>query len=185
MTTTAVFAEVLAIGVESAIVIGLAVAAFADLGPIISAATGWEGVVAILLLAIAYVLGVIVDRLADSLFAPLRRRASRRGPETLSARRRAMSTSSPLADFLEYQRSRIRLMRGTMLNLILAIPVVAAFALGLGNDSSMAWLIGAEAVVLLMLGGSAFAYVEIIRAQDGWLDLEADKPIDAAPGHPH
>ena len=76
-------------------------------------------------------------------------------------------------------------MRGTMLNLIVAMPVVAAFVVRSADDPSMASLVGAEAAVLLMLGASAFAYVEIIRAQDGWLDLEADKPIDAAPGHPH
>ncbi|MCV0402638.1 MAG: hypothetical protein K5924_02890 [Chloroflexi bacterium] len=102
MSTTAVFAEILATGVQSTVLVFLAIAAIVDVGPVIASAQGWETAITIVLLASAYILGVVTDRVADSLVTPLRNRVSEHDTgERAAMRRRVLQTASPLSNFLE------------------------------------------------------------------------------------
>ena len=178
MKTTAVFAEVLAIGIQAVGLVGLAFAAFADPLPALDQAAGWEAALTIALLAFAYVLGVVVDRVADSLFTPLRNRTSRHDAAARArARHLMLRQESPLATFLEYQRSRMRLMRGTMLNLLVALPVVMAFLAYRAPDAHWTAYVLALGAIVLLLVACYYAFVAIIHAQDKWLHIvEAGEP---------
>ncbi len=184
MTTTAVFAEILAIGIQACVLLAVAVAAFVDLGPALSAVGGWEALMTIAFLAIAYVVGVIVDRLADTALTPLRNRVSDHDTGTRARmRRRVLAEATPLSSFLEYQRSRMRLMRGTILNLVIAVPVANAFLLFRLAEANPGHFVVVNLVTIGLLLACVFAFVEIVRAQDKWLDLiarpaEVDPPVE-------
>jgi hypothetical protein len=118
MATTALVTEILIVGLEAETwVIMLVLAAFGTEWIDLDAVDGWEALVTVLVLAGAYVLGIVVDRVADSTFGWLR------GPDRPGfARKRleVLHTSPGMAPFLEYQRSRLRVARGTLFNMIAA-----------------------------------------------------------------
>ena len=173
MTTTAIFAEVLAIGVQTAIILGIALSTIVDLGPLVSGLEEWIALTTIGAVAITYVLGVAVDRLADSILGSLRRRTKRHDSLQFGeARLRVLERSSPVSSFLEYQRSRMRLMRGTVFNLVIAIPVVNLALVNSGIDAAGAYAL-ANLALVVAVAACWFAYVEIGAAQDRWLDLVA------------
>jgi len=127
MTTTTLFAEILIVGLQASIWMGL-IAATAlgwNLGDVLDRLAGISGAAMILLLAVAYVAGIIVDRFADSVGAQVRRfggtKGRRRAPANM--RMRVLLSDTPAVRFLEYQRSRIRIMRGTVLNTLLITGV--------------------------------------------------------------
>lgn len=170
MTTTAVFAELLAVGLEAVAWLLLLVLALFDLSGIAGATGGWEALASVFVLGAAYVLGVIVDRISDSALGTLRKKASRRDSRSIGKLRyRALQTASPLTTFVEYQRSRMRLMRGTTLNLIVAAPVASLFLVTSGAD----WITVVAVVGLLLIGVAAawYSYLRIGAAQDSWLEL--------------
>ncbi len=175
MNTTAVFTELLVIGLQAVAWIALAAASFLDFGSAMSALRGWETLVTIVVLAIAYVLGVVVDRIADSLLGPLRNRASQRDPEQVGrARMHILRSASPLSSFLEYQRSRMRLMRGTTFNLAVALPIVNIFVWRTAVEPSPLAYIALNAVTLIAITVTWNAYLQIGVAQDRWLSLVGD-----------
>jgi hypothetical protein len=175
VSTTAVFAEILATGVQSTVLVFLALAAIVDIGPMIAGAQGWEAAITIVLLASAYILGVVTDRVADSLVTPLRNRVSEHDTgERAAMRRRVLQTASPLSNFLEYQRSRMRLMRGAILNLLLAVPVTTLLLLSRGPEEPMGAVVAATAVLLVLAAACLYSFLEIVKAQDKWLNIIAN-----------
>ena len=182
MTTTAVFAEIIAIGIQAVIVLGVGLAAVVDLGPVASELQNWAALTTVAVLAIAYVLGVAVDRLADSLLGALITR--RGGPSQLDfgrARLRVLQTSSPLANFLEYQRSRMRLMRGTVLNLLTAIPIVNLTLARMPSGVSVGVYLLANGLLVGTIAACWYAHMQIRKAQDRWLDLLVDEASSLKP----
>jgi hypothetical protein len=178
MTTTAVFAEILAIGIQTVIILGVGLAAIVDLQPFVSDAESWTVLATIAVLAIAYVLGVAVDRLADSLLGAFA--ARRPDPQRVDfgrARRRVLEASSPLVTFLEYQRSRMRLMRGTVLNLVIAIPVLNLAIVRFASDASAWAYVVANVVLLAAIAAGWYAHNQIRSAQERWLQLVAGGAI--------
>ncbi len=172
MNTTAVFTELLVIGLQAVAWIALAAASFLDFGSAMSALRGWETLVTIVVLAIAYVLGVVVDRIADSLLGPLRNRTSQRDPDQVGrARMHILKSASPLSSFREYQRSRMRLMRGTTFNLAVALPIVNIFVWRTAVEPSPLAFIALNAVTLIAIIVTWNAYLQIGIAQDRWLNL--------------
>ncbi len=172
MNTTAVFTELLVIGLQAAAWIALAAASFFDFGGATQALSNWGALVTIVVLALAYVLGVVVDRIADSLLGPLRNRASHRDPDQLGrARMHILRAASPLSSFLEYQRSRMRLMRGTTFNLMVALPIVNVFVWRTVVEPSPTAFIALNAVILVAIIVTWSAYIQIGVAQDRWLSL--------------
>lgn len=80
-------------------------------------------------LSIAYVLGIATDRVADAAFGPITAKVRRRyfgsGDEYYSAKNR-VSQHSTFNELAEYGRSRLRVVRGWTMNLVLAVPVFNA-----------------------------------------------------------
>ena len=149
MTTTAVFAEILIVGLEAEAVLALIVLAFfpgasVDTG----AAKDLAALTTVAVLAAAYVLGILVDRAADSAFGGLGRtgaglwldrvfgECSRSVdlPASVSKMRTTvMKDGGGIADFLDYQRSRMRVARGTALNLLVGIPFALVYLARAGH----------------------------------------------------
>jgi MFS family permease len=92
----------------------------------------WAVLLTLLVVALAYVLGILVDRLADSLFEDKLEARAKRREKPLPGRKAVLRmtvlhTSPGMSAFLEYQRSRERIARGTAVNVTLAILAGAAF----------------------------------------------------------
>jgi len=133
MSTTNLFVELLVIGVAAAIWVLLLVLA--------SFGYSWVPVERILspaalipLLSLTYVLGIVTDRLADSLFELLwgrHIRASVYDDDTtyFHDRRSILARGSPSAELAEYARSRVRICRGWAFNLVFVIVAFDVFSL--------------------------------------------------------
>lgn len=150
MATTAVFAEILIVGLQAEVVLGLVVLAFfGDDWIRLDPLQDWTSLVTVLVLAAAYVLGILVDCLADSAAGAVRDRRlgmwlnDRFGESSRTyalarpeaeMRLRVLAEGGSLSAFLEYQRSRLRIARGTVLTSLAALPAGAAFLVRLSVD---------------------------------------------------
>ena len=168
MTTTAVFAEILAIGLQvvvwlSMIIFGL----FPDLQKHITKLSNWDGLSIVLLLGAAYPLGVIADRLSDCLFHGIDTRL--RKPYTTNAkptiqdmRVSIMTRSNEVSSLLGYTRHRIRLARATAFNSTVATAVFVC--LSITRDwLSMDKLLLAVALGLAIVASAVFAWARISK----------------------
>jgi len=160
-----------------------------DLGAVKDFAT----LVTFVVLALAYVLGIIVDRLADTLLnyfedtslgdsikgAMSKNTPPPKEPSLARMRMTVMEASDGLTRFLDYQRSRWRIARATVLNLAIAGPAAALY-LGVGTNLHRAWELVPLACALLLIPVTYFAGV---RIQDAWVArlVDAYKIVDAAP----
>jgi hypothetical protein len=130
MTTTTIFAEILIIGLQATVWFAFGSAAVVDIQKIdMSVLKGWEGLITLFVLAIAYTLGTVIDRVADSVFNPVDRRLRKRWipssyPQYGEMKLRIMSNNGEMERFLAYVRSRVRIARSTALNCILIICAV-------------------------------------------------------------
>jgi hypothetical protein len=131
MSTTNLFVELIVIGVGAlAWIILLVLSLF-----------GWDWIptekvfstVALVpLLSLIYVLGIVSDRIADSLFEYWWNDNLRKGrfPEIVdyhAARRQILTRSERLSELLEYGRSRLRICRGWTLNSVLIAVALNLF----------------------------------------------------------
>lgn len=154
MVTTAIFAEIVVAGLQALVWITLTVLAVFGtdwIDP--SQIKDWAVLVTLLLLATAYMVGVLIDRLADYLtLKPLNvvfaERPVDKPAEIADMRMALLAQDNGVVRFLEYQRSKLRVARATLLNLILLVPALTAF-LALQTDASAATIVIADAVVLL------------------------------------
>lgn len=134
MTTTNVFAELLIIGVETLAWFALLI--FCLFG------YGWVEfsvfnnlAIAIPLAALSYVAGIIMDRVSDALLAGADHKIRRSvmgdsGAQSFAALRIYILAQSPyLSADLDYLRSRLRIMRSSLLNFSLLAIIGAAFVL--------------------------------------------------------
>ena len=76
MTTTAIFAELLVTGLQAIVWLVLASLSVAgltwiDVGTVATRFKDWASLISVFVLGFAYALGIIVDRVADSLFYPM------------------------------------------------------------------------------------------------------------------
>ena len=130
MSTTSLFVELVVIGSGAAAWVGLLVAG----------AFGWAWVpvdrmlspVAVVpVLSVVYVLGIVVDRIADALFQRqlmrLRGRWFASPHEYYRAQDFVYTRSQPLAHFYEYGRSRLRICRGWVVNSVLTAVSLDVF----------------------------------------------------------
>ncbi|WP_177037046.1 hypothetical protein [Streptomyces sp. KS_5] len=123
MAATAMFVEVLVVGIGFLTGLGILAAAIAgpdnsrQLAP--AAATPLAAGAA---LAFAYALGILIDRAADTILAPARRRLRTQSFPTSAAYAQArlkLADIPALAARADYARSRLRICRGWILNSIL------------------------------------------------------------------
>jgi len=123
MSTTQLFVELLVIGLGASVWISLGVTMFA--GGQIRLSEVWSDRTLILpLVAAAYAVGIVLDRLAWSLFSPLEHRIEAEyvlplGVPRWRLERSVMNRSENLARDLYYTRSRLRICRAWVLNGVL------------------------------------------------------------------
>lgn len=181
MATTAIVAETLIIGLETLVWLSLLVIALVDifwfkrsgykdwLQP--AHVGGWVVLASTLAVAAAYVAGVLVDRLADSVQTGLgnrwRGRAVDKPARIAKMRLATMRDGGDVAKFLEYQRSRFRIARATAVNSLFAVAAVPFFLWDSNVDVSA--VIVVAAALLLVAVGSQMAFRRIEVAYVTWL----------------
>lgn len=163
MVTTAVFAEIIVAGLQALTWITLLVLAIFGVGWADPAdVSDWAALVTLLVLAAAYMLGVMIDRQADDLVLRLNRRRPPRPvdkPAPVEEMRMAiLAQDDGVARFLDYQRSRMRIARVTLFNLLLLIPAIVAF-LALRTDAEVAQV----AIVVLVIFAAAVMAARVYR----------------------
>ncbi|MFK0288786.1 hypothetical protein ACIQVL_51210 [Streptomyces sp. NPDC090499] len=160
IAATAMFVEVLVIGIGSfAALAGCvsAVAGYSNMhkaGPLL-ASTPASGAA----LAFSYALGVAVDRAADFLLTPYRRKLrSRHFPSNVDYRlaRRTVAESPHIAAMADYARSRMRVCRGWVLNSLL-LSIAAALLISRFPVQDRAILITASVVLGGIIAAGFFA----------------------------
>lgn len=175
MATSALFVELLIVGLEALVWMGLLVLCYT--GPLDVVATlgklkEWATPLTALVFVAAYVIGILMDRVSDTLYVALEgdptkwralnriRRIFRKKRVSHSAidkipemRLQVMLESEGLAKFLDYQRSRLRIARATVLNLLLAIvaAVIYQITIGAGIRYRIALVVLGSFVWLLVL----------------------------------
>jgi hypothetical protein len=164
MATTALFAEILVIGLLALPWFGLTVVSTTRVSvQTIPDFHGWDGLVLAVGLAFAYALGIVVDRLGDWAFERWDERLSQTVrkadqpqssllPERPELRFHLMDKAPPLVmEFLDYARSRRRILRGITVNCVLTLLVALA-------NLIMGWFTGVQplptSLVLCLIGVS-------------------------------
>lgn len=170
MITTAIFAEILITGLQATVWLTFACFLFGGV-EWISAETlkelkDWASLITFFVLGFAYALGIIVDRLADSLFHPFDNKLRDKYvpsnlPFVAVMRLRVMSNNQGMAAFLAYIRSRVRLARSTAFNLLLTIPAATTWLTT--RESSKSWVLISTVIVggLLLFVLAVFVWVRI------------------------
>lgn len=162
MTTTQLFAELLVIGIGAAFWLGL----------LLAAAFGYRFDVGIpkldtslfvVLLAIAYVLGIVVDRLAYAILSPLEKvqssaimeKAALPSPQEME--RYIVVASEALGRQIQYNRSRLRICRAWVLNALLISLTFVAWNMRVGAVSLMLSLalVGVGFAICILMGWTA------------------------------
>lgn len=128
MNTTLIFAELLIIGLQASIWLFLLILGIFGTnwiqGLVTFGIADWQTVIVVVALSIVYVLGVIVDRLADFVFTgwdkKIRDRTYPNLPLTLGVMRFQLGKDNEyLNRQFEYTRSRMRIARASSLNFLL------------------------------------------------------------------
>lgn len=171
MTTTAVFAEMLVAGIEA--LIWIALLALAIFCPkvgnssiaidvhLLKALKDWATLATTIVLAVAYGVGVVVDRVADSIFSEIFGDSC----DVSLLRLLVLARSDKVTDFLEYIRSRIRVARSTTINLAVTTIVVPVFLTRCTQASDCRKLAAVVVLTALTLA-SAFAGIRINETYD-------------------
>ena len=139
MTSTAIFAEILVVGLQATVWLGLLCLWIAGVNGIPVGSIGarlcglkeWATLIATFVLGLAYTLGIVVDRLADSIQSSIEKRLSTKRKPSVSVavkRLRVMKDAPEITKFLEYIRSRMRIARSTSLNLLMTTFAAALLA---------------------------------------------------------
>jgi ADP-ribose pyrophosphatase YjhB (NUDIX family) len=175
MATTAIVAEILIAGLETLVWLSLLVIALIDiiwfkrsgyrewLHP--SNVGGWGVLATTLAIAAAYVAGILVDRLADSMQTRLWK--IRPGhvvdkPARIAKMRLAMMRNGgDVARFLEYQRSRFRIARATAVNSLFAVVAVPFFLWDSNVEMSASIVVAGALLLLAVASQKAFRRIEV------------------------
>lgn len=179
MNTTAFFVEILVIGIQSSIWVALMVAAllgydwFPAAKPFLDS---WSGLLTIVIMALCYTLGIVVDRLADAIFtivSPkqllLKSVRIRKMTELMhnDVRMVVLAKEGGVSPFLDYVRSRVRIIRATTLNIILIAIGGLAFiqmrcdSLGCASKTNLSFSILGIGVILCVITLFALAMLQI------------------------
>ena len=196
MATTALFVEIIIAGVQALVWIVLLAGLLAGhpitLGAIKAEAVGvkeWAALITVLMLAAAYSVGIVIDRLSDSFDRHLHELLEASGLEVPRRPARVnvmrlvvMKESDGISKFLDYQRTRLRVARITVLNLVLAAPVVL---IHMAATRPSDWRLPfAGLLALLAIAVAVFVNERIRRAYEDRLTdayvMLATQPIDDA-----
>jgi len=158
MSTTSLFVELLMIGAGAAIWVGLLIVAIFGTEWLPAVAASKELALPLLLpiLSITYVLGILVDRLADWFWdGKSDRLRAERFPsreDYRHARTLIYTEAESLRDLYEYGRSRLRICRGWTLNAAFILITFVSFVLSTNGIVSLhqplLWFGGAASALL-------------------------------------
>jgi len=179
MSTTAIFAEILIIGVQACVWVSMLVfAALPHFRKTVWSLLGRSDVLlAVFGLAMVYTLGILVDRTADTLSHLLCGRLLKKVPKFSVMRLRVMQDEGRAA-FIEYQRHRLRIARATMVNT--GLILVAGVALLLrGYFSDPRWPSDFWLVAGLFLAGGMVVLVASCYASQRIHNAHANRLIQA------
>ena len=162
--TAAAVVEILVVGLQALLWVGLLARAFMDdawLFARLVLLKEWAALVTTVALALAYAFGVVVDRCADTLFK--RQDALPPGGSGDLAVRRLtiLHKSDGMAKFLEYQRSRLRIARGMVLNVACATVAAVVYLAMKKHGAGIVW---ALAVGIGLLAVTVYAANRIHEA---------------------
>ncbi len=137
MNTTLIFAELLIIGLEGGIwffFLIFSLFGINDLDKFLNAIREWQLIVVTIAIPLLYVLGIILDRMADILFKARERTLDREIAGDLSVSVPVMRfTLGTKNDFLnqqlEYTRTRMRIVRASVVNFALIAISISIFLL--------------------------------------------------------
>ena len=129
MSTTAIFVELLIVGIETFIWLGFLVSSlfgvkwFSFIGFLFEKSSLTS---TILFVGLAYVFGIVFDEISDTLIEPWANRIrnstrEEKDPEVWDMQAYVFSRSEETAVKLDYMRSRLRILRSTIFNLILIV----------------------------------------------------------------
>lgn len=126
MTTSLLFVELIIIGLQAMVWLGLLAFSYASIGNLLACLKDIDGALTVLILGFSYTLGLLVDRLADALYAPWNDRLKKKiipnpAPNIGTMRYQIDKENTPLNQFLEYTRSRMRIARATSLNMLMIL----------------------------------------------------------------
>jgi hypothetical protein len=123
MAVGVIFVEILFTGLQASIWFALIlIAIFGTSWLDLNALKGWENLATLIVLAISYALGVMIDRVSDSLFSPLDHKLRKKIIPDKDAPVKEMrlfliSKDDGTSKLLEYTRSRLRTARSTTVNI--------------------------------------------------------------------
>ena len=165
MSTTSLFVEILIIGIEALVWLGLFLSLVWNPGPYLDIFKHYKDYAALfttLLLALAYVIGIIIDRLADSFYKILRYHSDAPLPAPVGKMRLLiMHGSEGMAKFLDYQRSRLRIARATVFNLLLTLIVIVIWLIHYNvSDAFVFALVIGVGLAAFVLSISAARWIE-------------------------
>ncbi len=165
MATTAVFAEIVVIGLQIEAWIALLVLTIFGVDWIqFGLLDEWVSLITIVAVASAYVLGVVGDRLADSLVAKL---AHGEDPSFREERLRVMYARKEWGTFLEYQRSRLRVARGTSVNAAITAVMSVAYSVSAGASE---WVVATVFILAAVVAVASWRSADLIRgAHEKWI----------------
>lgn len=176
MSTTNLFVELLVVGVGAffwvlLIVLGISVEPFESIEELIKVE------LFIPLLSIIYVLGIVIDRVADSIFDKLwgikiRNSIFPDRNEYYRARSIIFSSSESISELLEYNRSRLRICRGWSLNSVMIIVSLNIYALLVPSSCYKQTILGSIMFLLLAIG-SWYAWRNILKKEYGKTKYQA------------
>lgn len=186
MITTVIFIEILIIGFQSIVWFAFIMGGILySLHFDFTVLKGWEALLTFFALAVAYTLGVIVDRLSDSIFGHFDMKIHKREITTPSLtyaemRLEIMYKSEGMARFLGYVRSRVRIARSTAINTILIVLSIFYFLSKTGiadkydlNTTEIILFTSLGGIVFL--GSSIFAWARITKTYFSRLEMAYSK----------
>ena len=155
MGTTALFVELIVIGAGTTAWLAMLFLALFEVSRLPDTIPDSLAAFLVLGLPLVYLLGILADRLADGAFEALfvkraRGRYFAKSEDYYQARRTVLATASPMAELLEYGRSRMRICRGWAFNALVALAP-ANMLLANYNASRKAWLVTNIALFSLAL----------------------------------
>lgn len=130
----------------------------------------------IILVVFAYPFGIIMDRISDSMLGffeksirnkYLKARLKEREMEVVKAsylRLKILMEGGEVAEFINYQRHRIRVVRSTAFNLaIISVGVVLYIAKTIEINTGL-WILGTLITGIITTGGALYAWYRISAA---------------------
>ena len=172
MSSTAMFVEILIIGIQTAIGITICLITCCGstwISEILIHVKNWESLITIILLAIIYTVGIIVDRIGDSFFLFVNpKRILQKNlwiqqwieQAHTDIRIKILAQEGQVSTLIDYIRSRIRILRATSLNIVMiTISIVAYIVIRLQTNTAM---IKWGLVVVIITSGSVLFLITVI-----------------------